>query len=72
MQLYVELWNAKQPWLDLSPEERQTYFDMVGEEIGKLTDAGIDLVVFLSMMKTLLIVATTAILPFGKCRQLTT
>jgi len=46
MQLYVELWNAKQPWLDLSPEERQTYFDMVGEEIGKLTDAGIDLVGF--------------------------
>ncbi len=46
MQLYVELWNAKQPWLDLSPEERQSYFDKVGSEIKKLTDAGIEVVGF--------------------------
>ncbi|MGM0531873.1 MAG: DUF6616 family protein [Bacteroidota bacterium] len=46
MQLYVELWNAKQPWLDLSQEERQFYFDKVGEEIGKLTEAGIEIIGF--------------------------
>lgn len=46
MQLYVELWNAKQAWLDLTPEERQAYFDKVGEEIGKLTEAGIEIVGF--------------------------
>lgn len=46
MHLYVELWNVKQPWLDLSAEERQSYFDKVGSEIEKMTDAGIEIVGF--------------------------
>ncbi len=46
MQLYVELWNAKQAWLDLSTEERQSYFDKVGSEINTLTKEGIEIVGF--------------------------
>ena len=44
--LYVELWTPKQAWLDLSKEERQAYFDKVGGEIQKLTNAGIKIIGF--------------------------
>lgn len=44
--LYVELWNPKQAWMDLSAEERQAFFDKVGGEIQKLTEEGIEIVGF--------------------------
>ncbi|MBZ9731150.1 nuclear transport factor 2 family protein [Salegentibacter sp. JZCK2] len=44
--LYVELWNPKQAWLDLSTEERQSFFSKVGGEIEKLTGAGVEVLGF--------------------------
>lgn len=44
--LYVELWNAKQAWLDLNTAERQAFFTKVGGEIKKLTEAGIEVLGF--------------------------
>jgi hypothetical protein len=46
MHLYVELWKARPEWLALSVEERQKYFDKVGTEIQKLTEAGVEVVGF--------------------------
>lgn len=46
MHLYAELWNPRQAWLDLSGEERSSYLEKVGPGIGKLTEAGIELVGF--------------------------
>ena len=45
-QLYVELWNARPAWLELSEQERGAYFDKVGSEIEKLTREGIEIVGF--------------------------
>jgi len=38
---FVEVWNAKQAWLDLSTEERGNYVQQVGSHIQKLLDAGV-------------------------------
>ncbi len=46
MHLYVELWKARPEWLALSVEERQQYFDKIGAEIQKLTEAGVEIVGF--------------------------
>lgn len=46
MQLYVELWQAQPKWLALSVAERQEYFEKVGSELQKLTEAGVELVGF--------------------------
>lgn len=44
--LYVELWNPKQAWLDLSKEERQNFFDEVGGEIQNLMGEGVEVLGF--------------------------
>ncbi len=44
--IYVELWNPKQAWLDLSTEQRQVFFSKVGGEIQKLTQEGIEVLGF--------------------------
>ena len=46
MHLYVELWKARPKWLALPAEKRKQYFDKVGSEIQKLTDAGVEIVGF--------------------------
>lgn len=37
----IEIWNAKQAWLDLSTEERGHYVQQIGTHIQKLLDAGV-------------------------------
>jgi hypothetical protein len=46
MHLYAELWKAWPKWLALAVGERKQYFDNVGTEIQKLTDAGVEVVGF--------------------------
>jgi hypothetical protein len=43
MYLYVELWNAKQAWKDLSVEERQAYVGAVGGAIQQLMASGAEI-----------------------------
>lgn len=38
---FIEIWNAKQAWLDLSTEERGNYMNQVGSQIQKLLDNGV-------------------------------
>ena len=40
---FVEMWNAKQSWLDLSPHERQEYMGQVGSAIQGLLDKGVQI-----------------------------
>lgn len=46
MHLYIELWNAKDAWLDLSEAERRKYVEQVGPGIGQLQEAGVELIGF--------------------------
>ena len=46
MHLYVELWNVRPQWLELSTEERKQYLDKAGSQIKKLTDTGVEIVGF--------------------------
>ncbi len=46
MHLYIELWKARPTWLALPAGERKQFFDKVGSEIQKLTEAGVEIVGF--------------------------
>ena len=46
MYLYVELWTPKSSWLELSAEERESYFEAVGSDIESLTEEGIEVIGF--------------------------
>ena len=41
---YIELWKAKQAWLDLSTEERGAYMNALGPAIQQLLDNGVQIV----------------------------
>lgn len=41
---YIELWKAKQAWLELSKEERGTYMTALGPAIQQLTENGVQIV----------------------------
>ncbi len=38
---FIELWNAKQAWLDLTPAERGEYMQQVGGHIQGLIEQGV-------------------------------
>ncbi len=40
---FIELWNAKQVWRDLSQEERQNYMAQVGGAIQGLIEQGVQI-----------------------------
>lgn len=40
---YIELWKAKQDWLDLSQEERGNYMTALGPAIQQLTENGVQI-----------------------------
>lgn len=44
MKTYIELWKAKQAWLDLSMKERGEYMEQVGPAIQELLDKGIEII----------------------------
>jgi hypothetical protein len=44
MHLYIELFNAKDAWLELSPEQRGAYVQQVGTSMQGVLDAGAELV----------------------------
>ncbi len=44
MILYVELWNARQTWLDMSEQERAAYMKEVEPAIEETTTWGLELV----------------------------
>ena len=44
MYLYIELWKAKQEWLDLSQKERGDYMSQLGPTIEGLAKAGVEIV----------------------------
>jgi hypothetical protein len=44
MYVYVELWKAKPAWQQLPQEQRQQFFQTVGQEIGNQLGAGAELV----------------------------
>lgn len=41
---YIELWNAKQSWKDLSVEERGNYLNALGPAIQQLLDSGVQII----------------------------
>ena len=41
---YIELWKAKQAWIDLSKEERGNYMGSLGPAIQHLLDSGVQIV----------------------------
>lgn len=41
---YIELWQAKQTWINLSPEERKTYVDALGPVIQQLLESGVQII----------------------------
>lgn len=41
---YVELWKAKQAWLDLSTEDRVNYMTALGPAIQQLIESGVQIV----------------------------
>ncbi len=41
---YIELWSAKQAWLDLPNEDRQNYMTALGPAIQQLIDNGVQIV----------------------------
>lgn len=41
---YIELWKAKQTWLDLSKEERGNYMNALGPAIQQLMEGGVQIV----------------------------
>jgi hypothetical protein len=44
MYLYVELWSAKQAWLDLPKEERVKFVELCGGAIQSLLTTGVEIV----------------------------
>ena len=44
MKYYIEAWNAKQTWLDLSQQERGTYIAQLGPAIQQLTEQGVEII----------------------------
>ncbi|MCJ7420523.1 DUF6616 family protein [Sphingomicrobium astaxanthinifaciens] len=42
MYIYVELWKAKQKWLDMEHSDRKNYLSRVQESIGNLVSLGIE------------------------------
>ena len=44
MHLYIELFKAKDAWLELSPEQRGAYVQQVGSSMQGVLDAGAELV----------------------------
>jgi hypothetical protein len=44
MHLYMELFKAKDAWLELSPEQRGAYVQQVGSSVQAVIDAGAELV----------------------------
>lgn len=41
---YIELWKAKQSWIDLSKEERANYMNGLGPAIQQLLDNGVQII----------------------------
>jgi hypothetical protein len=41
---YIELWKAKQAWIDLSKDERGNYMNGLGPAIQQLLDNGVQIV----------------------------
>lgn len=41
---YIELWKAKQSWLDLTKEERGAYLTALGPAIQQLMESGVQIV----------------------------
>jgi hypothetical protein len=41
---YIELWKAKQAWMDLSTEERGNYMNALGPAIQQLLENGAQIV----------------------------
>ena len=41
---YIELWKAKQAWINLSKEERGAYMTALGPAIQQLTEAGVQII----------------------------
>jgi hypothetical protein len=41
---YIELWKAKQAWMDLSKEERGNYMNALGPAIQQLVENGVQIV----------------------------
>ena len=44
MKFYVEVWSAKQAWLDLSIEDRGAYMAQVGPAIQQLLEQGVEII----------------------------
>jgi hypothetical protein len=44
MELYIELWKAREAWLALAPQEREAFFGVVGQQIGEHLNVGCELV----------------------------
>lgn len=41
---YIELWKAKQSWIDLSKEERANYMTAIGPAIQQILESGVQIV----------------------------
>ena len=41
---YIELWKAKQTWINLTPEERNTYVQALGPVIQQLLAGGVQII----------------------------
>jgi len=44
MLLYIELWNPRQKWLDMTPEERGAYMEKVGPVMQETMSWGLEMV----------------------------
>jgi hypothetical protein len=44
MYIFVEMWNAKQAWLDLSASERTEYMTAVGGAVRNLIASGVEII----------------------------
>ena len=41
---YIELWKCKQPWIEMSKEERGNYLSALGPAIQQLMENGVEIV----------------------------
>jgi len=44
MILFIECWKARPEWLELSIEARSTYMEQLGQGIGELIKAGVEII----------------------------
>ncbi|TSD64048.1 hypothetical protein FFF34_015965 [Inquilinus sp. KBS0705] len=44
MKFYIEIWKAKQAWLDLSIEQRGAYMAQLGPSIQQLAEQGVEII----------------------------